>query len=59
MYGRVWRAFALVFGGPMFVGGTIHGLTRGGDGAFLGGLGLALVLLPFAFRGLPPIDEPE
>jgi hypothetical protein len=58
MYGRVWRAFALVFGGPMFVGGAASALRNGGGGGgLMGGLGLALVLLPFALRGLPAVEE--
>ena len=55
MFGRIWRAFALLFGGPMFVAGTIHAL-QGEGGELIGGLGLALVLLPFAFRGLAAVD---
>jgi hypothetical protein len=64
MNGRVWRTVALLVGGPILlagVGAMFDALGSGdpaGGSGLIAGFGLALVLLPFALRGLPD-DPPE
>ncbi|MDQ1710680.1 MAG: hypothetical protein QOE45_130 [Frankiaceae bacterium] len=56
MQGAIWRTLSLVIGGPIFVAGTAAAMRNGGGIGLVGGFGLALVLLPFALRGLPPVE---